>query len=76
MEVRMEKKEKKRVNTPAQREAAARYLSQFVDLRVRMKPEEKKMITDYAKARGESINAMLLRLIREEMERAKNSEKQ
>ncbi len=63
-------KEKKRVNTPAQREAAARYLSQFVDLRVRLKPEEKKLVTEYAKSRGESINKMLLRLIREEMERA------
>lgn len=63
-------KEKKRVNTPAQREAAARYLSQFVDLRVRLKPEEKKLVTEYAKSRGESINKMLLRLIREEMDRA------
>lgn len=62
-------KEKELKTSPAMRRAVDKYNSQFVDLRVRMRPEEKKAVTEYAAMKGESVNKMLLRLIREEMER-------
>ena len=70
MEVEMDKKLK---TSEAQRRAVEKYNSQFVELRVRMKPEEKKIVTEYASSRGESVNKMLLRLIREEMARVDKS---
>ena len=67
-------KEKELKVSPAMRKAAEKYLAQFVDLRVRLKPEEKQAVVEYAAQRGESINKLLLRLIREEMERDNGGE--
>lgn len=45
--------------TEAQARSAKKYLSNFAEIRIRLKPEEKKIIEDKAKASGKSVNQFL-----------------
>lgn len=53
-----------------QRKAAnERYLSKFEQIQVRVEAGQKEAIKAYAENNGESVNAFILRAIREAMER-------
>ena len=51
--------EKKSRYTAAQAASAKKYLSQFADIRIRMQPEEKKIIEEKAAKEGKSVNQFL-----------------
>ena len=53
--------------TDARRKASNKYKAQFIELRLRVTPEERDKIKAYADAHGESVNGLLLRLVRAEM---------
>ena len=55
--------------TEAQARAHRKYISQFVETKVRMAPERRDQIKAHADARGESVNAFINRAIDETMER-------
>ena len=56
--------------TEAQKRAQKAYISKFVRVEVRMEQESQAAIKAHATARGESVNAFIVRAIREAMERA------
>ena len=55
--------------TEAQKRAQKAYISKFVRVEVRMEQESQAAIKAHAAARGESVNAFIVRAIREAMER-------
>lgn len=61
--------EEKKVTSDAQKRATKKYLSQFIDLKVRVTPKGHEVITAHAKAQGESTAAFIRRAIFETMER-------
>ena len=60
--------EKKKVSQ-AQRRATQKYLEGFEDIRTRVPKGEKDAIKAHAESLGESLNAFMLRAVRETMER-------
>ena len=50
---------KKREYTAAQAAAAKKYLSKFAEIRIRLQPEEKKIIEEKAAKKGKSVNQFL-----------------
>ena len=55
--------------TEAQARAHKRYISRFVEVKVRMDPDRRESIKAHAEARGESVNGFINRAIDEAMER-------
>ena len=55
--------------TEAQKRAQKAYISKFVRVEVRMEQESQAAIKAHATARRESVNAFIVRAIREAMER-------
>ena len=51
--------EKKSRYTPAQAASSKKYLSQFAEIRIRMQPEEKKIIEEKAAKEGKSVNQFI-----------------
>jgi predicted HicB family RNase H-like nuclease len=46
--------------TEAQARSAKKYLEQFAEIRIRLKPEEKKAIQEQAKEAGKSVNQHII----------------
>ena len=69
----MEKGKKSSYNgfTKARKEANARYMENFVEVKTRMTPEKRAIIKAHAKDQGESVNAFINRAIDEAMRRDK-----
>lgn len=61
--------EQKKSTSDAQKRATQKYLSQFIDLKVRVTPKGHEVITAHAKSQGESTAAFIRRAIFETMER-------
>lgn len=55
--------------TEAQARAHKRYISRFVEVKVRMDPDRRESIKAHADARGESVNGFINRAIDETMAR-------
>ena len=55
--------------TEAQARAHKKYISRFVEVKIRMEPEHREVIKAHAEARGESVNGFINRAIDETMER-------
>lgn len=55
--------------TEAQARAHKKYISRFVEVKIRMEPEHREVIKAHAEARGESVNGFINRAIDEAMER-------
>ena len=53
----------------AQRQAVKKYLSKFVDVKIRVSAEERDLINAHAKTMSESASAFIKRAIAETMER-------
>lgn len=53
----------------SQKKAIKKYLSKFVDIKIRVAPEYRTAIQEHAAAMGESTAAFITRAIRETMER-------
>ncbi len=64
-----DKKTKYRGFTPAQAEAHKRYMKDFVEVKVRMKANERSIIQEHAANMGESATAFINRAIDETMQR-------
>ena len=52
-----------------QKGAHKKYISRFVEVKIRMEPEHREVIKAHAEARGESVNGFINRAIDEAMER-------
>ena len=63
----MEKKKAK--TSSAQQQAVKKYLSKFVDVKIRVSAEERDLINAHAKSVSESTSAFIKRAIHETMER-------
>lgn len=61
--------------TEAQARANKKYLGQFVDVKIRVLPDERDTIKSHAQARGESVNGFIKRAIDETMDRDNASER-
>ena len=55
--------------TEAQARAHKKYISQFVETKVRMTPERREEVRTHAESRGESLNGFITRAIDETMKR-------
>ena len=55
--------------TEAQARAHKKYISQFVETKVRMTPERREEVRTHAERRGESLNGFITRAIDETMAR-------
>lgn len=66
-----EKKSSYRGFTEAQAKAHKRYMQGFVEVKVRMTPENRETIKAHAQATGESVNGFINRAITETMKRDK-----
>ncbi len=55
--------------TEAQARAHKKYISRFVEVKVRMTPDRRSAVQAHAEAQGESLNAFINRAIDETMER-------
>lgn len=53
----------------AQKRAQRKYMEKYVEVKVRMTPERRSMIQEYAKAQGESTTEFINRCIDEMMHR-------
>lgn len=62
--------------TEAQARAHRRYISRFVEVKVRMEPKRRNAIKSHAEGRGESVNGFINRAIDETMERDTQGGKQ
>lgn len=60
--------EKKRVTTEAQKKAHAKYMENFVEVKVRMTPEKRALIQKHAKEIGESATEFINRAIDNQIE--------
>lgn len=58
----------------AQKRAQRKYMEKYVEVKVRMTPERRSMIQEYAKARGESTTEFINRCIDEIMQRDNGAE--
>ncbi len=66
----MEQKE----NTPqGNQKAIHRYLAKFIEMKIRVYPDEHQKIKDHAAAMGESATAFMKRAVNETMERDKRN---
>ena len=54
--------------TEAQARAHKKYMKNFVEIKVRVTPEEREQIKAHAAAKGESVNTFINRAIAETME--------
>ena len=54
--------------TEAQARAHKKYMKNFVEIKVRVTPEEREQIKAHAAAKGESVNTFINRAITETME--------
>ena len=54
--------------TEARARAHKKYMKNFVEIKVRVTPEEREQIKTHAAARGESVNTFINRAITETME--------
>lgn len=54
--------------TEAQARANKKYMKNFVEIKVRVTPEDREQIKTHAAARGESVSAFINRAITETME--------
>ena len=61
--------EEKSTVTAAQKRAHRKYMEQFVEVKVRMTPEQRSILQTHAAAKGESATAFINRAIMETMER-------
>ena len=59
--------------TEAQARAHKKYISQFVETKIRTTPERRDRIRAHAESRGESVNAFINRAIDETIERERNA---
>lgn len=57
----------KNKTTDSQLKANKKYLSQFVDIKIRVTPEERLNLQNHARDMGESVSAFIKRAIRETM---------
>jgi predicted HicB family RNase H-like nuclease len=64
-----EKKSSYRGFTEAQARAHKKYISQFVEVKVRMEPDHRESVRAHAEAQGESLNGFINRAIDETMQR-------
>ena len=64
-----EKKSTYKGFTEAQARAHRKYIARFVEVKVRMEPEQRDVVKDHASVQGESLNAFINRAISETMER-------
>lgn len=55
--------------TEARARANKKYISQFVETKIRMTPERREEVRAHAESRGESLNGFINRAIDETMER-------
>lgn len=55
--------------TEARKKANAKYISQFVEVKVRMEPDHRESVRAHAEAQGESLNGFINRAIDETMQR-------
>lgn len=60
--------------TDAQKRAQKKYMSNFVEVKVRMTPEKRAIIQDHAKDMDESTTVFINRAIDETMERDKGND--
>ena len=60
----------------SQLKAAKKYLSKFVDIKIRVEPEQRDVIQAHAEAVGESMSSFIKRAIAETMERDQTFQKQ
>lgn len=58
--------------TEAQARAHKKYISQFVEMKIRTTQDRREIIRAHAESRGESVNAFINRAIDETMERDSN----
>ena len=65
----MEKKSSYRGFTPAQEKAHKKYMEKYVEVKVRMTPEQRTKMQEHAKMMGESATAFINRAIDEAMKR-------
>lgn len=61
----------KKVTTAAQKKAHQKYMEQFVEVKVRMTPEQRTVVQTHASSMGESATAFINRAINETMARDK-----
>lgn len=61
--------------TEARARANKKYMENFVEVKVRMTPEERSVIQEHAKSKSESTNTFIRRAIRETMERDQQTNK-
>ena len=61
------KRSKYRGYTVAQKNAHERYMEKYVEIKVRMTPEKRQIVKDYAESTGESVTAFINRAIDEAM---------
>jgi predicted HicB family RNase H-like nuclease len=59
--------------TEAQARAHKKYISQFVETKIRTTPERREKIKAHAESRGESVNAFINRAIDETIERERDA---
>ena len=73
----MEENKKSSYNgyTDARKEANKRYMENFVEIKVRTKPEDRDKIKSHATSMGESTNAFINRAINETMKRDNQKQK-
>ena len=62
-----EKKSTYRGYTKAHSDAHKKYMKDFVEIKVRMTPEKRQIVKDYAESTGESVTAFINRAIDEAM---------
>ena len=63
----------KKTTTAAQKRAHQKYMEQFVEIKVRMTPEQRTIVQTHAAAMGESTTAFINRAISETMARDKEN---
>jgi uncharacterized protein (DUF1778 family) len=61
--------EKQKQVSDSQRRASQKYMEQFVEVKVRMTPDRRTVIKQYAESRNESVNGFINRAISEAIER-------
>lgn len=66
--------EKKNKTPEYQLKANKKYLSQFVDIKIRVTPEERVDLQDHARDMGESVSAFIKRAIQEAILRDNSKE--
>ena len=65
--------ENKKKTSDSQLKATKKYLSQFSDIKIRLKPDEHKIVQKHANETGESVAAFIKRAINETIDRDNNT---